>query len=151
MNADGKVFLLGRPAIGREEPLIRADDLGVLRGDGLFETMHVRAGRPWLVAEHLARLTRSAAAIALELPPAEALTGLLDQACAGWPADVEAALRLVCTRGPEQGGPPTIYATITAVGERPLRQRADGVRVGTLCPRCRRRPPGPTSTGCRPG
>ena len=132
MNPAAKVFVPGGGVIGREEPFIRADDLGVLRGDGLFETMHVRAGRPWLVAEHLARLARSAAAIALELPPAAALTELLEAACDGWPAETEAALRLLCTRGPEHGGPPTIYATITAVAPRALRQRAEGIRVGTL-------------------
>ena len=72
----------------------------MLRGDGVFETMHVRAGQPWLLDEHLARMVRSAARLELDLPDRDALAGLAADA---WPGEVEAALRMVCTRGPEGG------------------------------------------------
>ncbi|AVT29992.1 aminotransferase IV [Plantactinospora sp. BC1] len=126
------VAVLGRGVVPAGEPVVRADDRGVLRGDGLFETMHVRAGRPWLVREHLARLTRSAAALELPLPHPDELRGLLDTACAGWPVDTEGALRLVCTRGPEGGTEPTVYATLSRVPAAARRARRDGIRVATL-------------------
>ncbi|MBL7496004.1 aminotransferase class IV [Frankia sp. CNm7] len=53
-------------------PLLRADDGAVLRGDGVFETLRVHDGRVFLLDEHLTRLARSAAALALAVPPARA-------------------------------------------------------------------------------
>jgi 4-amino-4-deoxychorismate lyase len=126
------VAVLGRGVVPVDEPVVRADDRGVLHGDGLFETMHVRAGRAWLAAEHLARLTRTAVALDLPLPDTAALRELLDAACAGWPVETEGALRLVCTRGPEGGGPGTIYATLAEVPPASRRARRDGITVATL-------------------
>ena len=91
--------VLGVGLVDPDRPILRADDLGVLRGDGIFETMHVRHGRPWLLDAHLARMARSAARLDLPLPAAGELTGLAGQACAAWPTATEGALRLVCTRG----------------------------------------------------
>ena len=50
------VVLLGRGAVPADTPVLRGDDLGVIRGDGIFETMHVRDGRAWLLDQHLARI-----------------------------------------------------------------------------------------------
>ncbi|MFC0503723.1 aminotransferase class IV [Micromonospora costi] len=127
-----RIAVLGRGAVSAGEPVLRGDDLGVLRGDGLFETMHLRDGQPWLRDAHLARLARAAAAVELALPPRAVLVGLLDAVRAGWPADVEGALRLVCTRGPEGGGPPTVYATLAEVPAASRRARATGITVATL-------------------
>jgi 4-amino-4-deoxychorismate lyase len=125
------VAVLGRGVVPAETPVLRADDLGALRGDGIFETMHVRAGRPWLLDEHLARLGRSATRLELPLPGLSALRELVEQAVAGWDPAVEASIRLVCTRGPEGGGPATVFATVSAVQD-PIRQaRRDGVAVVT--------------------
>jgi 4-amino-4-deoxychorismate lyase len=127
----GIVAVLGRGIIPPDQPVLRADDRGVLHGDGLFETMHVRAGRPWLRDEHLTRLARSAAAVDLPLPGSAALADLLDTACAAWPADREGALRITCTRGPD-GGDPVVYATIGAVPAAAMRGRRDGISIATL-------------------
>jgi 4-amino-4-deoxychorismate lyase len=128
---DRVVAVLGQGVVPAGTPILRADDLGALRGDGIFETMHVREGRPWLLAEHLARLADSARRLDLALPPTEAVAGLVDQACAAWPATTEGALRLVCTRGPEDGGEVTMYATVAGVGEGIHRARAAGVGLLT--------------------
>jgi 4-amino-4-deoxychorismate lyase len=125
------VAVLGRGVVPAGEAVLRGDDRGVLHGDGLFETMHLRDGEPWLRDAHLARLRAGAAAIALDLPPTDALVALLDEIRAGWPAEVEGALRLVCTRGPEGGGPPTVYATLGEVPAEARRARRDGVTVAT--------------------
>lgn len=127
-----RVAVLGRGVVSVGTPVLRGDDLGVLRGDGLFETMHLRGGRPWLRDAHLARLRTGAAAVELPLPPDEVLVELLESVAAGWPAEVEGALRLVCTRGPEGGGQPTIYATLGEVAAASRRARRDGITVATL-------------------
>jgi 4-amino-4-deoxychorismate lyase len=126
------VAVLGRGVIPATTPILRADDLGAVRGDGVFETMHVRSGRPWLFDEHLDRLARSAARLDLDLPPRADLVGLAETLCAQWPADTEGALKLICTRGPEDGDGLTCYGTLTAVPDSTRAVRRDGLRLGTL-------------------
>jgi 4-amino-4-deoxychorismate lyase len=123
--------VLGTGVVPAGTPILRGDDLGVVRGDGIFETLHVRDGRAWLLDEHLVRMTRSAQRLELPLPPRSALVALATQAVAAWPADVEGALRLVCTRGPEDGGDATVYASVFAVPPGNLRGRREGVQVLT--------------------
>lgn len=104
-------------------PLLRADDPGVVRGECVFETLRVIEGRPAFVPEHLARMVRSAARLALDLPAG--WEGLVPCAAAGWTGG-EASLRLVVSRGG------TAYALVTAVPEATLLARRDGVRAVTL-------------------
>jgi 4-amino-4-deoxychorismate lyase len=93
-------------------------------GDGVFETLHLRPGGPWLLAEHLNRLERSAAILDLPLPPAETLVTLALEAASRWTGG-EGALRIICRRGF------TYYATVGPVPEATIRQRRDGIRVLT--------------------
>jgi 4-amino-4-deoxychorismate lyase len=125
------VALLGTGVVTPDTPILRADDLGALRGDGIFETMHVRGGAAWLLDEHLVRMAGSAARLQLTLPPEEDLRDLVAQATAAWPAEVEGALRLVCTRGAEAGSPVTVFATVNPVGDAVRRARREGVSVLT--------------------
>ncbi|MFI7212593.1 aminotransferase class IV [Micromonospora maritima] len=127
-----RVAVAGRGLVPAGEPVLRGDDRGVLHGDGLFETLHLRDGRPWLRDAHLARLRAGAVAVDLPLPPRAVLVELLDAVSAGWPASTEGALRLVCTRGPEGGDAPTVYATLGEVPAATRRARRDGVTVATL-------------------
>jgi 4-amino-4-deoxychorismate lyase len=131
VNAQRRVAVLGRGLVPVETPILRADDLGALRGDGIFETIHVRGGTPWQLDAHMNRMAQSAVRLNLDLPQRADLDGLAAQALDGWPAEVEAALRIVCTRGAEGGGPVTVYATVAAVGEASIRARRDGIRVVT--------------------
>jgi 4-amino-4-deoxychorismate lyase len=124
--------VLGRGVVPADTPILRADDLGAVRGDGVFETIHVRGGEPWLLDAHLDRMWRSAARLELPMPGRAELVDLAAQACAAWPSATEGALRLVCTRGPESGGPPSVWATVIEIPERALRGRRAGVAVRTL-------------------
>ncbi len=123
--------MLGRGVVPAGTPVLRADDLGALRGDGIFETMHVRGGRPWLLDQHLDRMARSAVRLELALPDRPALVDLAEQAVAAWGTATEGALRLVCTRGPEDGGPVTVFATVAAVSPTTRNARRAGVPVVT--------------------
>ncbi len=131
VNAQRRVAVLGRGLVPVDTPILRADDLGALRGDGIFETIHVRGGIPWQYEPHMARLARSAVRLSLDLPERADLDRLAEQALDGWPADVEAALRIVCTRGAESGGPATVYATVAPVAGSSIRARHDGISVVT--------------------
>jgi 4-amino-4-deoxychorismate lyase len=128
------VRVLVLPGVGvvpADTPFLRADDLGVQRGDGMFETIHVRGGEPFQLGAHLDRMARSAARLGIAPPARAELEELAGQACAAWPAGEEGALRLVCTRGPESGGPPTFYATLAPVPAGHRAARSTGVSVLT--------------------
>jgi 4-amino-4-deoxychorismate lyase len=130
-NPERVVAILGVGVVPAQTPILRADDLGAVRGDGIFETLHVRDGKPWLLDEHLARMARSAALLGLDLPGEAALRGLVDQVVAAWPATREGSLRVICTRGGEDGGPVTVFATVSIVGEALRRARHHGVAAVT--------------------
>ena len=81
-------------------------DLGATRGDGVFETLGVGAGRAQAVDAHLARLARSAAM--LELPEPDGRVARREIAVAERLAGhAEASVKLVYTRGIEGTGRPT--------------------------------------------
>ena len=61
------VFLNGR-FVPDHEAVVPVTDRGFLYGDGLFETVRVRRGCAVRLADHLERLARGAAALALKLP-----------------------------------------------------------------------------------
>jgi len=126
------VAVLGVGVVPADTPILRADDLGALRGDGIFETMHVRASRAALLDEHLDRMTVSAQRLDLALPPRSDLAELVSTAAAAWPADQEGMLRLVLTRGAEMpAGPPTVFATVTSVPGSMRQARTAGVALLT--------------------
>lgn len=114
-------------------PLIRVDDLGLLRGDGVFETVLVVDGKPRELGPHLDRLARSAAMLELPVPDRtaweRAVTAVLD----AWRGGSEMALRLIYTRGTEGGdGTPTGFAMGGPIAEKVLRNRRTGVAAVTL-------------------
>jgi 4-amino-4-deoxychorismate lyase len=124
--------MLGTGLVDAAAPQLRVDDLGVLRGDGCFESALVRDGTAVSLEAHLARLATSAARLDLPVPDLAAWRALAAEVVAAWPAPGEAVLRLVLTRGPEGGGTPTGFAMVSGLGAKALRQRAEGVHVLSL-------------------
>jgi 4-amino-4-deoxychorismate lyase len=103
----------GRGLVDPTEPVIRADDEGLLRGRAAFETLRVYNGRPFGLEAHLDRLTASAASIglpAVERRRLQVLVGLVLPKAEGG----DASLRLVWTAGPT-GGLPSALALLGTV------------------------------------
>ena len=61
------VWVDGR-IVSAETPVLTAFDRGFQLGDGVFETLRARSGRPTELAEHAARMERSAAGLAIAVP-----------------------------------------------------------------------------------
>lgn len=84
--------------IGRaEEARIPVTDEGLTRGDGAFEVIRLYGGRPFALAEHLARLERTCAGLRLDCDSERLraeIEALLEAA-----GPLEALLRVVLTRG----------------------------------------------------
>jgi 4-amino-4-deoxychorismate lyase len=113
------------------EPILSAFDAGAGRGDGIFETLGAHDGVARGIDAHLDRLAASALKLDLPAPhPGQwraAIAGML----AALPADGQASIRLVITRGASLVGPPTCWLTgATIAGDFP--ERTHGVRVVTL-------------------
>jgi 4-amino-4-deoxychorismate lyase len=109
------------------------DDLGVMRGDGVFETILVVDGKPRELGPHLDRLARSAAMMDLPEPDRAGW----ERACATvldtWSGSPEHVLKLVLTRGVEGGdGTPTTFALGMEIAQAVLRQRTEGIAAVTL-------------------
>jgi 4-amino-4-deoxychorismate lyase len=121
------LFLLdGLREVDPTTPVLRADDLGVLRGESVFETLRVAGGRPAFLDAHLTRLAASARRVDLPLP--DGWAQLAGRACAGVE---EGVLRLVCSKG-APGDAPVGFALVTDVPADAVHAREHGVRVITL-------------------
>jgi len=126
----GVVAVLGVGVVDRDAPVIRADDPGVTRGDGCFEGCRLRDGVIDKLDAHLARLSRSAAALDIPFDRA-AFAALIAEAVAAWPEPGEAAVKVLLTRGAPGAGP----SGFVAIGPLPAdypRQRREGLKIVTL-------------------
>lgn len=113
-------------------PQIRVDDLGLQRGDGVFETILVRDGHPRELRPHLDRLRRSAAMLDLPEQDVNRWQHTVDEVLARWPRDREMVLKLVCTRGSDPQGEPLAFALGMDVDEKIARARETGIAAVTL-------------------
>lgn len=120
-------------------PIVRADDLGVVRGDGVFDATLARRDAHGVARvrdrqAHLDRLERSAEILQLPEPDRDGYGRAIDALLAAWDFDAEpeAIIRLVLTRGPEAGGDPTAFALMAALGRSAVREREHGVSVTLL-------------------
>ncbi len=127
------VAVLGRGVVDPDEPVVTADDLGLTRGDGCFDSARVvtdPTGHATVVDldGHLDRLAASARTMELANPPRDQWRALVVQAVAAWSTPGEAVLKLVLTRGrewrPDAG--PTALVTITSRGPAPASSAGDG-------------------------
>jgi 4-amino-4-deoxychorismate lyase len=123
--------VLGRGVVPADQPVLRADDLGVQRGDGVFETARVCDGRVFKLGLHLERLRRSASALALAAPSDDEWRTLAAQAVEASGAG-DGLVKLVCTRGPVAGGPVTAFALAMPLPPEAVRARENGIDVVTL-------------------
>ena len=125
-----------------ETPLLHADDLAAVRGDGAFETLLLRDGAACLVESHLQRLTQSAKYLDLPQPDLAGWRHAIDLATREWAAGTaeEGALRLIYSRGrentrPQAGGAPTeptAYVMVSPIPERVAEVRREGLAAVTL-------------------
>ena len=122
--------LLGPPprVVDPTTPVLRADDLGVARGESVFETVRVAGGQPAFLDQHLRRLERSASRLAIDLPGGwEELARLAVETYAA----ADGVLRLTCSKGAPDAAP-VGFALVTPIPESSVQARAQGVSAITL-------------------
>lgn len=78
-------------------------DSSVLRGDACFEVLRSYGGRPFAMNDHLARLVKSASAMAIDLPDFEQMKTWIEKMA----VEIgDGAVRVVATRGSSVSGVP---------------------------------------------
>jgi branched-subunit amino acid aminotransferase/4-amino-4-deoxychorismate lyase len=112
---------LGRGVVPPDEPVLRADDEGVLRGRAVFETLRVYGGRPFELHPHFDRLKESARRVRLPEPPLAELQSLAHEALAAAGAP-DCVLRFLWT-------PDTGLALVSALPPELEALRARGLRL----------------------
>ncbi len=138
-----------------DAPHLSVFDRGFQLGDGVFETLRARGGRATELAEHLARLHRSADGLDIALPPdidarlAAGIAALLAEDGLDGP-DGDASVRITVSRGPYRSRgvlPPhedvaaTVVVQVWAVGAVPAGHLEDGLHL--VASRVRRDPQDP--------
>ena len=130
------VAVLGRGVVDPEVPVLYADDAGLTRGDGCFDTcrvLHDGSARALHLEPHLARFAHSAQLLGLPAPDLQAWRDLVTTALAEWTEPGEASLKLILTRGPaHRPGTPTGLLLLTSVDSEAQLEARLGLRVVTL-------------------
>ncbi|WP_145952656.1 aminotransferase class IV [Tessaracoccus aquimaris] len=103
------VALLDGTLIDPAQPIVRADDQGVVRGDGVFDALLAVDGEARDLEAHLDRLGVSAGLLHLPAPDRAGFGRAVDAVLAAWDwaASPEAVLRMIHTRGPRASRSPT--------------------------------------------
>lgn len=123
--------VLGRGVVPVGEPVLHADDEGVLRGRAVFETLRVYGGTPFRLDAHLDRLAISARRLRLPPPPQPELAALAHAAIAAASA-TDAVLRFLWTAGREQQDEPAGVALVSSLPAAHDELRARGLRLSVL-------------------
>ncbi|WP_115685896.1 aminodeoxychorismate lyase [Corynebacterium senegalense] len=120
-------------------PHIFWDDAAVTRGDGIFETILVRSGKPVNLEKHLARFRRSAQSLDLPDPGRDHWLAATMEAIADYSRErgdatgesSDASCVWTMTRGRESTGVPTAWLTVRPPNPEFARQRKRGVKAMT--------------------
>ena len=81
---------------GQATDSIAVTDRALHYGDGLFETIAIRAGKPQLWQAHMARLQQGCARLGIPMPDQATLVREAEQLCAG---QSQAVLKILISRG----------------------------------------------------
>lgn len=114
-----------------DQPQIMITDLGVTRGDGIFETFGVCDGEIQALGPHLTRLVRSAAMLELAELDLDVIEQGVRLAVAQHEPVPYLLVKLVVTRGVEGVENPTAWALAFVGEDYSVRQR-NGLKVVTL-------------------
>lgn len=131
----GWAYVNGR-VVRADKASISVFDRGLVLGDGLFETLRARGGKPEFLDLHYRRLTRSARRLRIAVPVTEKeLRDIIATLCRKSRMD-DVAVRITLTRGRYFGGlsidpsvPPSLVITVTPVPPASPQLHARGVKV----------------------
>ncbi len=118
------------------EATLSINDIAVLRGYSVFESLRTYHRRPFHLAEHLKRLAHSAELIDLEIPYTRDFVAAVIQEVIVRNFYTHATIRILVTGGESEdgtlpSGKPTLAVLITPLGERDMERFARGYKLIT--------------------
>ena len=129
-------WYIGGHWVHPDKATISINDMAVLRGYSVFESLRTYNHHPFHLAEHLERLYRSAILIEMEIPwSSKQLAGIVREIVTR-NTYKHAAIRLLVTGGESEdgilpSGNPVLVVLITPLGERDMEQFAKGCKLIT--------------------
>lgn len=119
---------LSRGLVPTDEPIVFADDEGLLRGRAVFETLRVYGGTPFRLSAHLDRLAASAERLHLAPPPHDELAATAARAIdAG--GEPDAVLRFLWSAGREGARAPVGLVLVSRLPPDLEERRRRGLRL----------------------
>lgn len=109
-------------------PMLFFDDSAVTRGDGVFESLLVRDGKPLNMQRHFDRFCSSAEVMDLAKPTFEKWEEATRLAVAEY-GDGEARCTWTYTRGRASTGHPSCWVVVQPISDHVLEQREKGIKV----------------------
>ncbi len=130
--SDRVVLWVGSGLVDPDAATVAWSDHGLTVGDGVFETIELRYGRPFALTRHLDRLERSCRGLGFDAPPADDVRRAVESVSREWGPE-GGRLRITVTTGSgpmgsERGaGPLTLVVSAT-----PMAVRTDPTKVLTV-------------------
>jgi branched-chain amino acid aminotransferase len=97
MPANLDLAVLDGTVLPVRQAVLPVNDPGLLRGDGIFEVVRLYGGRPFALADHMARMERSGRNMRIDLDAAAVRADIL--ALAGRVGEWDGVVRVLVTRG----------------------------------------------------
>jgi len=129
-------WYIGGQWVHPDEAAISINDIAVLRGYSVFESLRTYDRRPFHLDQHLTRLYHSAKLIEMDIPwSSEQIAGRVQEIIAR-NTYRHAAIRLLVTGGESEdtilpSGKPLLAILITPLGERDMERFAQGCKLIT--------------------
>jgi len=106
---------------GCEKSELQAADRGLAYGDGLFETIAIRNGKPRFLERHLRRLAQGCIRLEIKRPREQILITQIERLCEG---EWHGTMKVIVTRGPgprgyapAEAGEPTVLLDFSGAAE----------------------------------
>jgi branched-chain amino acid aminotransferase len=129
-------WYIGGQWVHPDKASISVNDIGVLRGYNVFESLRTYDRRPFHLDLHLTRLYRSAVLIEMEIPWSSEHIAAIVREIISRNTYRHAAIRLLVTGGESEdgmipSGEPLLVVLITPLGERDMERFARGYKLIT--------------------
>jgi branched-chain amino acid aminotransferase len=129
-------WYIGGQWVHPDKASISVNDIGVLRGYNVFESLRTYDRRPFHLDLHLTRLYHSAKLIEMEIPWSSEQIAAVVREIIARNTYRHAAIRLLVTGGESEdgmlpSGEPLLVALITPLGERDMERFAQGCKLIT--------------------
>lgn len=118
--------------IPQKEASLSINDLGILRGYGVFDLLRTYNGAPFLMKEHLIRFRKSARLVNIKIPIAEKQIVRIITRLLAKNKNKDANIKMVLTGGMPGADSPTLFILVEKLVEPPASLYERGIKLVTF-------------------